>query len=42
MNLYDDKSFEKACGKMMHLRRNMSTFKETWGQVFRYYIYDRE
>ena len=26
VNLYDEKSFEKACGKMMPLRRNMSTF----------------
>ncbi len=26
MNLFDEKSFEKACGKMMPLRRNMSIF----------------
>lgn len=26
MNIFDEKSFEKACGKMMPVRRNMSTF----------------
>jgi hypothetical protein len=31
MNLYDENSFEKACGKMMPLRRNMSIFN---GDVF--------